>query len=197
MDAKIAGALEEIVSLSGDFYRAATCDFLNSLDPPQALLNLSTNQISSLKKVFEQPLQSQAKRYESMHAFISGQRQKEERHGGEKRWRSLFAAADSELESDQFSEFVFKQAQDFNEKLKQAVSKLAEMRSRTNSHAGVLTQSLIYEYLDQAAKEGSKIHKWQREVLQPLVSEKLFYTFIDLHRLQQPDEYRDRKETLC
>jgi len=193
---------KEIVSALNDFYMTQACDFIKGLQKQEAWYRLPASQIKRLQDIFAQADEESAwkktnrneTRKQKLDEFLHGpnerrhgQAEKEQRKGTEPLWQILLESPKNLLT------FLFPHDEKFFADLREQVEQLTSFRGQQypDSHD-------IEGYLTLAADQKLALYHWQRHELLPLITEKLFYTLVTLHRLRHAECYQDkeRKEWL-
>lgn len=187
----ITALLDELA----DFFLQQACVFLQE-NP--AFGKLPKSQISGLRQAFEREAAGSSEQQERLNVFIKKQCEKEERRRTQKFWRALLY--DGSAESNRLSQFLFNPTEVFMDALqKQAHSTLAVLagdKSPTKQLENLLTRYLSRYGKKEIDKNNAlrEINDWQNATLKPMITKKLFYTLLSLHRLQQ---FQEKREVPC
>lgn len=196
-DATNKKLFKEIASALNDFYMTEACDFIKGLQKQEAWYRLPASQIKRLQDIFAQADEDSARkktnrneaREKKLNEFLLGQNErrrgqakKELRKGAEPFWQILLESPKNLLA------FLFHQDEKFFAELQRQAQTLVSLREQQ------YPDSLdIQTYLAPAADQKSELYHWQRHELLPLITEKLFYTLLTLHRLRNAECYQDKE----
>lgn len=185
----------KILAVQDSFYLDRACKFLHRVGE-KTWYELPNSQISALVTCYEQAKRTGKNTQEAIQGFLKNQAEKEDKPGREARWQVLYSATEPDKRLVAFlspdSETIRSELQTYLDNL----SRLLERGKGRNSIYAVTIAEAAADVLRKPEASENEQEQWQNEKLLPLVTEKLFYTLVTLHRLYQATKNKNKTDAI-
>ena len=175
------------------FFRDKACTYLAKIGE-KTWYGLSNSQISALVTCYEQAKRTSNSVREAIQEFLKKQAKKEDKPGREARWQVLH----SDREPDKgLVAFLFPDSEIIRNELQTYLDNLSRLLERDTGRSSIYAMTIAEaaaEVLRKPEEYENDRKKWQNNKLLPLVTEKLFYTLVMLHRLYQATKNENKTD---